>query len=159
MVDTGLRLGSPAPASYTGGTFTWLKEFVDGVKARGLRLDFLAVHFYLYKGQTIDDFRKFLTEVRETYPGWRVWITEISITPGGAAGAKGAPSEDQIAFLDSVHTMITSEFADVVEKFAWFTNRWDPCGPNCGGPQGYDLINHTDATPTALGKVYMGLAD
>jgi len=57
LMATGLRLGSPAPASFTNGTFTWLKQFVDGVKIRGLRLDFLAVHFYLYRGQTIDDFR------------------------------------------------------------------------------------------------------
>ena len=154
LMATGLRLGSPAPASFTNGTFTWLKQFVDGVRIRGLRLDFLAVHFYLYRGQTIGDFRRvisrrsavfslsclcklrvgaacslillwrtrarrsFMAQLKSTYPGWKVWITETSVTPGGN-GPLSAPPAEQIAYMNAVYEIITQEYSDVVERFAW----------------------------------------
>jgi hypothetical protein len=78
LMATGLRLGSPAPASFTNGTFTWLKQFVDGVKLRGLRLDFLAVHFYLYHGQTIEDFRQ-ATDLRLSFSSaWAAGAADLA---------------------------------------------------------------------------------
>ena len=38
------RLGSPG--STEGGTFSWTVPFMQGAKERGLRVDFIALHWY-----------------------------------------------------------------------------------------------------------------
>ena len=43
LLRTGLRLGSPAPAD---SGLNWLYEFMDKADAAGLRVDFVAVHYY-----------------------------------------------------------------------------------------------------------------
>lgn len=43
LLGTGLRLGSPAPSD---GGLGWLYQFMDKADAAGLRVDFVAVHYY-----------------------------------------------------------------------------------------------------------------
>jgi hypothetical protein len=43
LLRTGLRLGSPAPAD---SGLPWLYQFIDKADATGLRVDFVAVHYY-----------------------------------------------------------------------------------------------------------------
>jgi hypothetical protein len=59
-----------------------------------------------------------MAQLKSTYPGYKVWITETSITPGGN-GPLSAPPAEQIAYLKSVYEIITQEYSDVVERFAW----------------------------------------
>lgn len=44
LLATGLRVGSPAPSD--GGRSSWLYPFVQQADAGGLRVDFVAVHYY-----------------------------------------------------------------------------------------------------------------
>jgi autotransporter-associated beta strand protein len=44
LLATGLRVGSPAPSD--GGRSSWLYPFLQQADAAGLRVDFVAVHYY-----------------------------------------------------------------------------------------------------------------
>jgi len=44
LLGTGLRVGSPAPSD--GGRSSWLYPFMTQADAAGLRVDFVAVHYY-----------------------------------------------------------------------------------------------------------------
>jgi len=44
LLGTGLRVGSPATTD--GGRYSWLYPFVSRADAAGLRVDFVAVHYY-----------------------------------------------------------------------------------------------------------------
>ena len=44
LLATGLRVGSPATSD--GGRYSWLYPFVQQADAAGLRVDFVAVHYY-----------------------------------------------------------------------------------------------------------------
>ena len=59
-----------------------------------------------------------MAQLKSTYPGWKVWITETSVTPGGN-GPLSAPPAEQIAYMNGVYEIITQEYSDVVERFAW----------------------------------------
>src|SRR2546421_6719521 len=46
LMATGLRLGSPAPATGAADPGGWLDRFIAGAAARGYRVDFIALHWY-----------------------------------------------------------------------------------------------------------------
>ena len=77
----GLPLGSPGCTE--GGTFGWLRSFMAGAKARQLRVDFLAVHWY---GDCKDpaSLGAFLRQARAEYK-LPIWLTEFSCMQGNAA--------------------------------------------------------------------------
>lgn len=78
LLATGLRVGSPATTD--GGRSSWLYPFIDQADAAGLRVDFVAVHYYWCYNPADPDgaanqFYNFLKAVydRTKRP---VWVTE-----------------------------------------------------------------------------------
>lgn len=73
LEKTGLRLGSPATTGRSG--LDWSIEFMKGVKEKGYRVDFLALHWY-GDCSCIDDLKSFL----DYYDAWGMpmWLTEWS---------------------------------------------------------------------------------
>ncbi len=69
-MKSGLRIGTPATASPNA----WLYEFVDSVKARNWRVDFLAVHAY-WGGKSPQNWYNDLRYVHQR-TGLPIWITE-----------------------------------------------------------------------------------
>lgn len=79
LMETGLRLGSPAPSSDKGG-MAWLDRFMQGVAKRKLRVDFIAVHWY--RSSSPKEFEDFLKELSRKYHR-PVWITEFNAQYSG----------------------------------------------------------------------------
>jgi len=123
---TGLRLGSPAPAVPTDG---WLTRFMSIARARHLRVDFIALHYYqdFTNPDAVDELRQQLVAIHDRYLR-PIWITEI-----GALDIRSwhqpmmhAPTtalannymRNLFAMLDSLR---------FVQRYAWFT---DECWPD-----------------------------
>lgn len=79
LMETGLRLGSPAPSS-DGGGMAWLDRFMEGVAKRKLRVDFMAIHWY--RSADPRQFEDFLKELNRKYRR-PVWVTEFNAQYSG----------------------------------------------------------------------------
>lgn len=74
LMKTDLRLGSPAPSSDAAG-MAWLDSFMQGVKKRKLRVDFIAIHWY--RSSDPKQFENFLAELHRKYHR-PIWVTEFN---------------------------------------------------------------------------------
>ncbi|WP_212523390.1 glycosyl hydrolase [Actibacterium sp. MT2.3-13A] len=111
----GLRLGSPATKqSGTLGRNSWQRRFMDQVEAKGLRVDFMAVHYYSDNG-SVPAFKKWLEAVHAEYRR-PIWVTEFAYIdwdrPGAVTYAQNA------AFAEAAILMM--EKLPFVERHAWF---------------------------------------
>lgn len=110
-----LRLGSPATTREgTLGPKSWQRKFMDQVAARGLRVDFMAVHYYSKDG-SIPAFRDWLRAVHAEYRR-PIWVTEFALIDWNRPNA--ASYERNATFVrDAILMMETLPF---VERHAWF---------------------------------------
>jgi Glycosyl hydrolase catalytic core len=118
---TGLRLGSPAPALPSDG---WLARFMALARARRLRVDFIALHFYqdFTNPSAVSELRRQLASIYHEYRK-PIWVTEIGTidirrwkepmmrTPTYALAARYM--HQVFAVLDTL---------PFVERYAWFTD-------------------------------------
>jgi hypothetical protein len=118
---TGLRLGSPAPAVPTDG---WLARFMQLARARHLRVDFLALHYYqdFTDPHAVTRLRRALTAIHNRYRK-PIWITEIGAmdirrwhrpmvrTPTAALAA---------GYMRRLFSMLDG--LPFIERYAWFTD-------------------------------------
>ena len=111
----GLRLSSPATTKEgTLGTNSWQRRFMNEVERRGLRVDFMAVHYYSTDGD-VTAFRKWLIAVHQEYRR-PIWVTEFAFVDWRRAGR--ATYEKNAAFARDAIQMI--ETLPFVERHAWF---------------------------------------
>ncbi|MFI5936587.1 sigma-70 family RNA polymerase sigma factor [Actinoplanes sp. NPDC051494] len=145
LEDTGMRLGSPAVA-YGGDTDGgWLDRFMDGVKAKGLRVDFITLHWYGsdFSDAAVNQFLGYVDAVHKKYD-LPIWVTEYGLmnftgSPRYPTGAQEA------AFIKG--TTKGMESRSYVERYAWFGL------PAIGDSVDFGL--YKDArTPTEAGKAY-----
>lgn len=119
LQSTGLLLGSPAPANPTNG---WLKSFMDIAKARQLRVDFIALHFYanIIDTNALHRIKTQVEAVRAHY-GKPIWVTEIGIidrrTSPGTAAANWIRA---VKFMRSVTAMLDAK--PYVQRYAWMAD-------------------------------------
>lgn len=111
----GLRLGSPATTREgTLGRDSWQRRFMNEVEARGLRVDFMAVHYYSTNGD-VREFERWLKAVHAEYRR-PIWVTEFAYVdwrrPGAASYRKNAE------FAQAAIPML--EKLNFVERYAWF---------------------------------------
>ncbi len=71
FMKSGLRIGSPAP---TDGNSAKLIEFIKKADALGLRVDFVALHFYR-GGQSASQFYNYIKSIHDQ-TGRPIWVTE-----------------------------------------------------------------------------------
>jgi len=142
----GLRLGSPATTrGQTLGADSWQARFMQQVEARGLRVDFMAVHYYSTDGD-VAEFRAWLTAVHRTY-GRPIWVTEFAHIdwrrPSRASYQQNARfARDAIRMMDRL---------PFVERYAWFAA--NPYSWKGRVPQ-INLVRD-DLHPTPLGTAYL----
>ncbi|MFC2969130.1 glycosyl hydrolase [Acidimangrovimonas pyrenivorans] len=111
----GLRLGSPATTQ--GGTLgrnSWQRRFMNQVEARGLRVDFMAVHYYSTDGD-VAAFEAWLKAVHAEYRR-PIWVTEFAYIDWNRPGA--ASYAGNAAFAQAAILMM--EKLPFVERHAWF---------------------------------------
>ncbi len=98
-LDSRIKLVSPAP-SYP--TRAWLDEFMAGVKERGLRCDYVAVH--MYAGIGTENYQSVIRTVYNKY-GKKIWITEFAPRDDNAK-QNGYNSYTVARVLSQRHTLL-----------------------------------------------------
>jgi hypothetical protein len=141
----GLRLGSPATTQ--GGTLgrnSWQRKFMNLAEARGLRVDFMAVHYYSRDGD-VGAFKAWLEAVYAEYRR-PIWVTEFAYidwgNPGRATHARNA------AFAEA--SIVMMERLPFVERHAWFAANpypWQGATPEV------NLLDN-DLRLTAVGEAF-----
>lgn len=128
LQQTGLRLGSPAPAVPGDG---WLAHFMALARGRHLRVDFIALHYYqdFTDPTAVSELRRQLVTIHDEYRR-PIWITEI-----GALDLRRwkepmlrTPTEPLAAgYATKLFAMLDA--LRFVERYAWFTdNCWTDAG-------------------------------
>jgi Glycosyl hydrolase catalytic core len=117
LEGTGMRLGSPAPTREEALAGGWLHRFMQGIKAKGYRVDFVCVHHYSANYEAPQaaaaELRDYLSRVYELY-GKPVWLTEFAL----ANWITAATSKQQRAYIKEAVAML--EKLPFVERYAWF---------------------------------------
>ena len=111
----GLRLGSPATMqSATLGRNSWQRRFMNEVERRGLRVDFMAVHYYSTTGN-VNEFRNWLIAVHREYRR-PIWVTEFAYIDWNRPRAVTYAQNAQ--FVEEAILMM--EDLPFVERHAWY---------------------------------------
>jgi Glycosyl hydrolase catalytic core len=137
LQSTGLRLGSPAITDDSAG-HAWLDAFMSGVRQRGLRVDFIALHWYggCTNGTQLTNYLSTMSKY-----GLPIWLTEFSCYNQSAA--------TNTQYVQQVVSTLLS--LPSVERIAWFTNR-----PHQAGYDGTGLVTDAGAL-TTVGTAYSAL--
>jgi hypothetical protein len=111
----GLRLSSPATTQDgTLGRNSWQRRFMNEVEVRGMRVDFMALHYYSDNGN-VTEFRNWLIAVHQEY-GRPIWVTEFAYIDWRRPQL--ATFERNANFArDAIEMMNELPF---VERHAWF---------------------------------------
>jgi len=144
LMATGMRLGSPAPAWGADRPDGWLDRFMTGARARGYRVDFIALHCYgsYFGPAATGHLRSYLRAVYERYR-LPIWVTEYALID--FSGSPTFPTqEQQVQFVRASTALMES--LSFVERYAWFA-----LPSSKRGDTGLYLDGHT---PTAVGAAY-----
>ncbi|MGR3758809.1 glycosyl hydrolase [Roseobacteraceae bacterium NS-SX3] len=145
LMRHGLRLGSPATTQEgTLGKGSWLRRFMDQAEAKGLRVDFIAVHYYSKTGN-VAEFERWLRRVHKEY-GKPIWVTEFAYIdwtrPRAVSyGQNAAFAEKAIAMMERL---------PFVERHAWFAANPYPWQ---GRAPAINLVRN-DLKPTPVGRAF-----
>ncbi len=149
LVAAGKRLSSPAPS--TGEALppgSWLARFMDAASASGLRVDFIAVHYYTGT-HDIAAFRRYLERVHRAYDR-PIWVTEWALVdPHTWKDGRARYSLDDTACFFRAGAAMLDDL-DFVERHAWFA-AFD-------GGDGWHLNTHAiaaDGSLTPIGRAFV----
>lgn len=142
LESVGLPLGSPGCVNPTGD---WMKEFMQKAGELGLRVDFVAVHWY--GGTSASSFLSKLEEVYNLY-GKPIWITEFAPADWNAT----TPQENRhspeavLSFMQTVLPQL--EELSYVKRYAWFSFEQN------SAPGTSSALFDKDGNLTTLGEYY-----
>ncbi|MGW7351624.1 glycoside hydrolase family protein [Streptomyces sp. NPDC054784] len=134
LEGTGMRLGAPAVAYGADQPGSWFEQFMSGANDRGLRVDFIPLHWYGadFGPDAVDHLRGYL---EATHERWNkpIWLTEYALTDFTGSSPRYPSEGEQTAFVSAVVPMLNS--LDFVERHAWFTlsTEASPTGLHSGG--------------------------
>jgi hypothetical protein len=131
---TDLRLGAPSVAYGADQPGSWFEQFMTGAGERGLRVDFIPLHWYGadFGPDAVDHLRGYLEAVHARWDK-PVWLTEYALTDFTGSSPRYPSEAEQTAFVDSVVPMLNS--LPFLERHAWFTlsTEASPTGLHAGG--------------------------
>ena len=142
---TGLRLGSPAPATNGAKAGEWLDRFITGARARGYRVDFIALHWYGsdFSAAAVGQLKSYLQAVYDRYH-LPIWLTEFALIKFGATTTFPTAAQ-QTAFITNSTAMLQA--LPYLERYAWFALPTSKTGDETG-------LYRNGTTPTAAGTAY-----
>jgi hypothetical protein len=145
LVATGLRLGSPAPATGAPDAGGWLDRFMTGAAAHGYRVDFIALHWYGadFSARATDQLRGYLDATYQRYHK-PIWLTEYALIKFGATATYPTQAQ-QADFVRASTTML--ERLPYLERYAWFALPASGTGNSTG-------LYRDGTTPTTVGAAY-----
>ena len=142
LLATGLRLGAPATSD---GGLKWLYEFVDKADAKGLRVDFVPVHYYRAiqdpgdaKGAA-DQFYQFLKGVHDRVKR-PLWVTEWNNGANWTKAPKPTPKQQKDAIGKMVEMLDKTPFVERYAIYNWVEE--------------VRFVQKKDGTLTPAGEVY-----
>ncbi|WP_144604168.1 glycosyl hydrolase [Algoriphagus algorifonticola] len=149
LMKTGMRLGTPAPRE--NGPTTWLLEFAELAKARDVRFDFVAVHWYDWGSNPANTpnadpqaifnrFKIYLENVYRIY-GLPIWITEFNANPNRTNSIQAEFLKLALPYLESL---------DYVERYAYF----EPMAANSSNPVEPADLTDENGNLTNIGEIY-----
>ncbi|MEV6006315.1 sigma-70 family RNA polymerase sigma factor [Streptomyces sp. NPDC051976] len=147
LMATGKVLGSPAVA-YGGDTpGGWLDRFMTGAKAKGLRVDFIALHWYGGDFTTPDAVAQLRSYVRAVHDRYHkpVWLTEFALIDFAGGGARFPTDQQQAAFVTSATKMLDG--LPWLQRYAWFGLPADDAKPSSG-------LFHSGPVETPAGRAF-----
>jgi len=117
---TGLRLGAPAVAFGGDRPGGWLDRFMQGAAARGLRVDFIPLHWYGsdFSAAATDHLRGYLQAVYDRYKK-PIWLTEYALIDFTGPAPRYPTMQQQTDFVRRSTAMLES--LPFVERYAWFS--------------------------------------
>jgi hypothetical protein len=153
IMRTGMRLGTPAPRE--NGPTTWLKEFKEIAKARDVRFDFVAVHWYDWGSspqnspyadpqQVFNRFKAYLQRVHDDYQ-LPIWITEFNANPNRDNSVQAEFLKLALPYLESL---------DYVERYAYFQPNPQYASTNVASANYFDANGNL----TNIGTIYLNHA-
>ena len=142
LMKSGMRLGSPSGVHPDG---EWMEAFMEEVKRRGYRVDFIAVHSYY--GKTPKHFLKRMEKIHKLYKR-PLWITEFAVADWAARtdNPNQYSPDDVFRFMETVLPAL--EKRDYVERYAWFS------APKPNPMLAPSALFGKDGKPTKLGRLY-----
>ncbi|MBL6279169.1 ricin-type beta-trefoil lectin domain protein [Micromonospora fiedleri] len=146
LQHTGMRLGSPAVAFGADTPGGWLDRFLAGVRERGLRVDFIALHWY---GSDFGDeaANHLMQYVHAVYERYRlpIWITEFGLIDFSQGAPRHPTPQQLVTFIDKATAALQA--TPYVERYAWFAL------PASGEHAAHGLYRE-DGTATEAGAAY-----
>ncbi|KAH7619895.1 hypothetical protein Ndes2526B_g05141 [Nannochloris sp. 'desiccata'] len=150
LESLGKRLGAPATGTPARQS-AWLKEFMYKAKQRGLRVDFVSIHWFGNDPNRWDAdvaTRDLKTTLKYVYDKYKkpIWVTEFALTQWASTQVASYPSaEVQAAFLTKACKMMDG--LDYVERYANF-----PVFPYTDNSSSH--LYETDGRITVVGEAY-----
>ncbi len=143
---TGLTLGSPSVA-YGGDTpGGWLDRFMTGAAAKGLRVDFITLHWYggdFVTANAVSQLKSYLQKVYNRYHK-PIWLTEYALIDF-SNGTRFPTQAQQAAFCAASITMLNS--LSWLQRYAWFALPADDAKDSTG-------LYHSGPTATDVGRAF-----
>ncbi|MEU6130640.1 glycoside hydrolase family protein [Saccharopolyspora sp. NPDC047091] len=140
LEETGMRLSAPAVATGADQDGGWLDRFLRGADERGLRVDFIPLHWYGgdFSPQATDQLRDYVQAVHDRY-GKPVWVTEYALIDFAGDTPRYPDAQQQADFVRDSAAMLDG--LPFVERYAWFTlstgtsptGLYDGAQPNASG--------------------------
>ncbi|HET8828054.1 MAG TPA: glycosyl hydrolase [Pelobium sp.] len=137
ILQAGLRMCSPAVEqdASTGAT-RWLPQFVSAANAQKARIDVMALHWYDWGNQTVNQatdqltaaailnrFKAYVTKLHAAYPDQTLWFTEYNCNPARSEAVHILFMKASAAYLNTL---------PYVERYAYFFPAVHP--PTSGAP-------------------------
>jgi hypothetical protein len=142
LMSVDLPLVSPAAAKPDG---EWMEKFMEGIKKGGLRVDYVAIHYY--GGSDPENFLKLLERIHEKFDR-PLWITEFAVADWQAS--KVSENRHSVADIKKFMNKVLPELErlDYVYRYAWFSAA--PADPHIGT----SALFKEDGSMTELGEIY-----
>ncbi len=143
LMAVGLPLGSPACAHPDSD---WMKQFMDEVDKRKLRVDYIAAHNY--GGPSPEALLKRLQDVHLLFGKRPIVLTEFAVGDWDAKAPdqNRYPPKKVAQFMKAVLPLL--EKADYVHGYAWYS------APTKSSPLGTSALYDGAGQLTDLGKIY-----
>ena len=150
LVATKKILGSPAVATNAATQGAWLDKFMRGARARHLRVNFIAVHWYgadFVTSQAVQQLKSYLVAIHARYRR-PIWLTEFALINFSNGVSFPTPSQ-QAAFVTAAARMLQG--LPYLQRYAWFAL---PASTSPNGGDGSAGLFRPNAIATAAGRAF-----
>jgi hypothetical protein len=141
LEEIGVPIGSPATVHPDNA---WMQEFMQRAEEEGLRVDFVAVHFY--GGPNTTNLINLLNKTYRLYDNRPIWITEFAAADWNATSAEN--NRHTVAEVETFMSQILPALDNIdwIHRYAWFSGTNPPLVTSA-------LFND-DAEITSVGQIY-----